>query len=437
MTTLLSGFDASFLAAETPHTPMHTLTVLTLAVPPGERSVRAFTRRALARAVRELPVLRARPSRRRWGHPVWEEVPVDLDAHISAETIWPTGTRTVEDALGELLEPLLPRDRPLWAAVILERPGSPEVTIGLKYHHALGDALASVRCLEILAGRAAPSATVAAPTRSFVPSTFAWLRELSALLVATVLGLVRSARFPQPLPFSTRNEAYDGPTPGARRIGLATLPFEPIAEARRGTGATVNDVLLALVAQALRRLAPERRFERPLVAAQPVAIGDGAHDRGNHLSSILVPVHVEAEDPDACLRRTVAATRGVKAAHLARGVELVMRWSDLAPAWALGLTWAVIRRLPRPPANLVVSNIPGPRERLALGDAALTSVATVGPLLATTGLNVTFESYAGRVHVVVASAGGIDARALAREIAEAADELSRDERETGRPSLAA
>ncbi|MGE0789216.1 MAG: wax ester/triacylglycerol synthase domain-containing protein [Sandaracinaceae bacterium] len=434
---MLSGFDASFLAAETAETPMHTLTVLTLRVPPGERNVRAFATRALARAAHALPALRARPRARRWGHPVWEEVPVDLDAHVSAETLWPTGRRTVEDALGELIEPLLPRDRPLWAARILERPGSDEVTIGLKYHHALGDALASVRSLAILSGHGEPSVGTPPLARSSVRGALAWVGELASLLVATLLGLVRSARHAQPIPFSTRNEAYDGPIGARRHIGRATLRFEAIAAARRGTDATVNDVLLTLVARALRRLDPVRRFDGPLIAAQPVAVGEGGHDRGNHLSSMLVPVHVEAGDAQSCLRATAASTRAAKSAHHARGVDLVMRWSELAPAWALRLTWALIRRLPRPPAHLVVSNIPGPKGALMLGDAALTSVSTVGPLLTTTGLNVTFESYAGGVHVLVASAGGIDPRALAHALADAADELAHDDREATRPSLAA
>lgn len=409
----LSGFDASFFAAETSATPMHTLKVLTLSLPAGTRCPREHARQALARAVRALPVLRCRPRERGLRRPVWEEVEVDLDAHVSAETLWPG--RSLERALADFVEPRLPRDRPLWAAHILDAPRASAVRIAIKYHHSLSDGLGSGRALERLAGSPAPRPRPA-PSRS--------ARGLWSLLVATVVGLLRSLRFPQAAPFASAGEPYDADVDAGRRVGLASLSLAAVRAAKEGEPATVNDVLLTLVALALRRLEPGRAFDRPLVAAQPVGLPGADHDRGNFLSSMLVPVHVEQGDPRDCLRRTAASTRAAKAAHAARGPELIMRWTDVLPSWALRLAWRVIARVPRPPAHLVVSTIRGADRPLRLGEATLEAVHLVGPLLPTTGLNVTFWTHADAIHVTVLGTHRVAAGALAAEIERALEALA-------------
>lgn len=124
MKTTLSGFDASFLASETASTPMHTLKVIVLERDPNfRRPTRTWIREGLRRAVDALPALRVRPRPAPFGlgHPSWEEVPVDVDQHLRFETLWPLGARTVEDAIAEHVQDLLPRDRPLFDVLVVER----------------------------------------------------------------------------------------------------------------------------------------------------------------------------------------------------------------------------------------------------------------------------------------------------------------------------
>jgi diacylglycerol O-acyltransferase len=116
---------------------------------------------------------------------------------------------------------------------------------------------------------------------------------------------------------------------------------------------------------------------------------------------VLVPLHVEEPRAWVRLEHTSRAASEAKALLAALGADLLLRWSELAPSFALRALWRVVRGSGRAPVDLVVSSVPGPREPLTLGGAALERIYSAGPLLETTGLNLTFWSYAGQLHACV------------------------------------
>jgi hypothetical protein len=137
--------------------------------------------------------------------------------------------------------------------------------------------------------------------------------------------------------------------------------------------------------------------DTPLVAGVPVGLGGAEdHRQGNRVSHLLVPLHVEIADP---LERLVATRRAAGAAkelHDVLGRGLLTRWSELAQRSALRWIWQrFVPRAKRPPINLVVSNVQGPREALYIAGARLVELWSVGPILEHIGLNVTVWSYQG------------------------------------------
>ena len=68
------------------------------------------------------------------------------------------------------------------------------------------------------------------------------------------------------------------------------------------------------------------------------------------------------------------------------------------------IVWRVVPHLPRPPINLVVSNVPGPRDTRYFGGAEVADLYSVGPLLEGIGLNVTAWTYRDRINFGILSA---------------------------------
>ncbi|MCZ7678635.1 MAG: WS/DGAT domain-containing protein [Sandaracinaceae bacterium] len=134
---------------------------------------------------------------------------------------------------------------------------------------------------------------------------------------------------------------------------------------------------------------------------------------------------VEERDAWARLARASASASAAKALHAARGTDLLVRWSEVLPAASLRALWRLVRLSGRAPVDLVVSNVPGPRRPLSIGGAALKRIYSVGPLLETTGLNVTCWSYAGRLYACVLACGDhdCDPEAIARGLERALEEL--------------
>ncbi len=441
----LSGLDASFLHVESATAHMHTLKVLVLERPSDARDLRGALLGRLEAALPSLPALRLRPRSGPLGLLVWEEAPVDLDAHVTLRTIH--GARgVVERAIGDFASRPLARDRPLWELMVLDDPCHRELVLVLKIHHAAADGRAAEHMLEI-AGGAAPASELESTRRTWTALFGLALLRLARVALAwpsvvasAVAGLLRSRRLarelaaPSARPFAGPPTTVGRREAAARRLAFASVPFEDVAAVKESAGVTVNDVVLAMTAGALRAHLGARA-DRPLVASMPVGVGEARYALGNRLSNVLVPIHVEERDAWARLARASASASAAKALHAARGTDLLVRWSEVLPAASLRALWRLVRLSGRAPVDLVVSNVPGPRTPLSIGGAALKRIYSVGPLLETTGLNVTCWSYAGRLYACVLACGDhdCDPEAIARGLERALEEL----RERARPALRA
>src|SRR5262249_35096118 len=148
-----------------------------------------------------------------------------------------------------------------------------------------------------------------------------------------------------------------------RRVAFVETELEALKQARGTTGATVNDVVLAIAAGGLRRFF-ERRGERVpehLVALVPVSVRrpDEDLELGNRIATILMKLPLGEADPRRRLELINAEMTRLKASEQANAASLIIEATGFAPptinrvlggALARPLTW-----------NLVVSNVPGPQ----------------------------------------------------------------------------
>jgi diacylglycerol O-acyltransferase len=163
---------------------------------------------------------------------------------------------------------------------------------------------------------------------------------------------------------------------------------------------TVNDVVVALCASALRAWLLERNElpSEPLVAMVPVSVRRGAERGvfGNRISAMIVPIATDEADPRRRLQRTHELLSAAKASFAALPASLLTDATTFIPpavaARAARTTMELLGRT-RPPLNLVISNVPGPRKPLFCAGARLESLYPLSVVVDGVGLNMTVMSY--------------------------------------------
>jgi len=199
---------------------------------------------------------------------------------------------------------------------------------------------------------------------------------------------------------------FNQPITPHRRIAFRSVSLDDVKAVKNAFGYSVNDVVLAMSAGALRRWLTDHDAlpELPLVAMIPVSVRDPASEgaMGNKVSAMLATLPTHVADPIARLRIAHAATAIAKAQQAAIPQGLVDQITDFAPpalaARAARVVFAtgVLERLP--PFNLVISNVPGPNIPVYLGGAKMLAHYPVSVLTDGLGLNITVVGYLGQLH---------------------------------------
>jgi diacylglycerol O-acyltransferase len=458
----LTGLDAGFLYMETPTLHMHTIkaAVIDPSTVPGGYTFERF-KEVLGERLHLLPPFRRRVVEVPLGlhHPVWIEDPdFDLDRHVRRMSLpAPGGRRGMDAAIGEVASTPLPRDRPLWEIVVLE--GLPDGRIGFvaKLHHALADGVAAAELLANVMDLEPepPELPVAEepwrPERRPSRRALLWaaivdavrgLKRLPALLVRTLRSLLAVGRRRREADVSPPRPVLDTPNTGfstsltPRRVfATTTLSLPDIKAVKSAAGVTVNDVLLALVATSLRRYLTDRDDlpAQPLVAGVPVSTDRPDEVRrlgGNKVSNMFTALPTHLADPRERLAAVHEVTSAAKEVHNLLGVDMLADWVEYTPprpyAWFMRqYSRFRIADRHRPPINVVVSNVPGPRQPLYVAGARLEAIYSVGPVLEGIGLNVTAWSYLDQVHVGAIACADVmpDLEEVTDGLAEALEEL--------------
>ena len=455
----LSGLDAGFLYMETPTQHLHTMKVA-LVDPSSSPGGYSFERvhDVLSRHLRDLPAFRRRLVRvpANLHHPLWvDDDDFDLSRHLRLVRAPAPGDRSALDAVAsEAASVPLDRRYPLWEIWVVEGLADGEVGFIAKVHHCVADGVKAAEMLLAVLGpdpAAEPPIGDVAPWKGETPPSRRRLladairdrlldvRHLPRLLGGTAKGLraVAAARrqsaSPPPPPFSTESASFNRALTARRVFVSQSLDLEAVRSIRRRLDVTVNDVVLALCAGALRSWLGEQGElpARPLIVGVPVSTRDefsvGAANRVSNLF-VALPVHEAGVDRRVQLIHEAAA--GAKAQNLALGPDLLSDWSQLTPAPVFAAVVRAYSRLNladrhRPPINLVVSNVPGPSEPLYVAGARLRGLWSMGPILENIGLNVTVWSYVDQLNFGLVGCPDLtpDLHRLAELLPEALDEL--------------
>jgi diacylglycerol O-acyltransferase / wax synthase len=427
----LNGMDAMLLYSETPNLHTHTLKVAVVdgAGYNGEFTFDVF-RHTLLRRLHRLDPLRYKLVDIPWRlhHPMWlENCEVELDYHLRRVQVpSPGGRRELDEVIGNVATIPLDRSRPLWEFHFAEGMAGGRVAIIGKLHHALADGVASANLLARVMDLAGPVQDERDNDPNCVPpSTAELLRaaardhaQQAAALPGVITGAVSGVR-------RLRRRAHErGKHPDLARLlhapptfinhvvspvrtfATATLSLAQVKQTSKQLQITINDLVMAMAAGALRQLLLryDGTADRPIIASVPASTDRSPHRiSGNELGGMAVSLPTHIGDPLERVRLTSLATAIAKENNELFGPKLYGKLISYLPSVAApaAFRWLARRNTQNRLFNLPVSNVAGPRERGRFSGAIVSEIYSAGPLIAACGINVTVWSYVDQLNISV------------------------------------
>jgi diacylglycerol O-acyltransferase / wax synthase len=460
----LSSVDVSFLTNESASSHMHVGGILIFeGPPPSYEDLLEHIRGRLHLVPRFRQKLAHPPVQT--GRPFWVDDPnFNLEYHVRHSALPAPGSEEqLRKMSARVFSQQLDRTKPLWELWLVQGLTRKRFALITKTHHALVDGVSGVDIATVLFDTK-PVPEPAEPDHDWVPDTEPSSATLATKglegLLATPLRLARRLEHTIQHPQAAVRQLAEA-AEGVGEIGWAfanpapTVPLNAdIGSHRRFTwvrsdlgqmkriknelGGTVNDVVLAVVAGAIRDWLHGRgiRTEGLELRAQvPVSIrAEGERGQlGNRLAVMRAPLPVYIADPVRRLQTVTRAMQGLKQSKQALGAEVITRFNDFAPPTLLAQAARInfSTRL----FNLVVTNVPGPQMPLYVLGRELQDIFPVGFLPPHQALFVAIMSYNGGVNFgLLADYDSMDdveviAEAIERSIAELAEAAEAAEQE--------
>jgi diacylglycerol O-acyltransferase len=434
----LSGLDASFLYLETPAQLMHVCGVIVLdpSTMPGGYSFDALIA-GIDENVRDVPEF-TRKLRRvplDLDHPVWvQDKHFDIERHVIRLGLpTPGGYQELMQVCSRLAGRPLDRSRPLWEMWVIEGyvddDGRELIAVFSKMHHATVDGVSGANLISHLTAiepDAAPLALTPITPFGHEPSRVELLGRgvvasvtrpltIPKALVPSVKGIAQTvgrarAGTAMAAPLTAPRTSFNGTITGHRAVGMVDMSLDDVKTVKTATGATVNDVVLAVAGGALRSYLEDRDElpESSLLATVPMSVRETSkrEDGANKVSALFTRLGTDVEDPLERLEELAASNRNAKEHAQAIPADSLQDWAEFAAPRTFGLAvraYAGLRLAEKHPVvhNLVISNVPGPPIPLYFMGAEILALVPLGPVFHGAGVNVTVMSNNGKIHVGV------------------------------------
>ena len=426
----LSAQDSSFLVFEGPTTHMHVggtsiFEIGPLATPSGGVDIERI-RQYIGSRLHFIPRYRQRLAFVPFtNNPVWvDDDRLNLNYHVRHTSLPRPGDETqLKQLTARIISQQLDRGKPLWELWIVEGLEGGRFAMVLKTHHCVVDGVSGVDLMSVLLNPSPTDAVESAPPwmPRRAPTPTELLRDDVVRRAAAPLDLAR--RLVSALEDPTRARAdlaenvsatweavsaglwrpadtpLNRPIGPHRRFDWHGLDLVEVKAVKNCLGGTINDVVLATVAGAVRRFLTQRRVNIDALnykAVVPVSVRSAAEqgNLGNRVSAWLMSLPIQERDPRRRFTAVQELTTRLKDSKQARGIEMLTQVAELAdPILTLGVRLAARMH----PYNLIVTNIPGPQFPLYLLGAQMIEGYPHVPLFEYQGLGVALFSYIGKL----------------------------------------
>lgn len=453
----MNVLDAGLLAMESPATPMHIGGVQILRPPKG--AGRSYVRELRDRVRGIQPTsapfnYRLAPRKGPLGLPAWEELKnVDMSQHVQHHALpWPGGQDELMALISRLNLPLLDRSRPMWEYHLIEGLEGGRFAAFTRIHHAMIDGEWGMRLMhqttsdDPLVRDLPPYWAVKfakSPRRDALTAKEhgGWWQRKTALgdeIVKTGAQLRRAIRrvFESywrptdaglPMLYSAPDCILNGPLTPRREMAVVELDLGRVKALANANDATVNEIMLALCGASLREylLARHALPDKPLIANIPVALArPEGESGGNAIGSAFISLATHLADPVKRFEAIRGSSQQAKQlihdlSPMALTIYGVTTGLPFIVAQALGHVEKVHTQ------TLVISNVPGPREKRYVNGALIEAEYPLALLVPGQAMNITVIGLADRLDAAVLVCPDLapDPQRVTRGLKRALDEL--------------
>lgn len=434
----LSGLDATFLHLETPEMPMHVGSLNVLDLPKGYKGdfyedAKQFMASRIHLAdvfTRKLALMPFDMS-----NPVWvDDEDIDLDYHVRHITLPKPGTnRQLQQYVARLHSSLIDRSRPMWEFYIIDGLKSGQAALYTKVHHAGIDGQAGVEVGKAIFDLEA-TGRVVKPPRSRprahnyqlgmaelataalrnTAQQYIKLFKMAPAIARAIGGLAKpdekaaekaAASAPKKFNLFAPRTSLNVSITNQRTFAGRTISLAETKYVAKHFGVSLNDVVMATVAGALRHyLADNNELPaKPLVAGVPVSLREAGDDTANNQASmILVSLATDITDPIQRLKAINASSTSSKSTMNRFKAIVLDDFPTFAAPWLVSGIASMVGRsgivnLLPPAANVAISNVAGAPFPMYFAGALVTCYYPVSIASHGTALNVTVQSYNGRM----------------------------------------
>lgn len=431
----ISGVDATFLYGETPTSPMH---VGSVCIIEGSLKLETF-RELIASRLHQIPTLRKKLmfAPMSVDYPYWVDDPdFNIDLHIQHVALpKPGGWAQLRKMASQVFSEPLDRSRPLWSFTFVEgvdtipQVPSGSVAIISKIHHVAIDGMAGAGMMSLIFDMTSDVKDIP-PPRPYRPKPLP--NELSLVMKSAVSFAKNPLRLPSIVgntiaatiktgvvtrtqhldlptaPFTAPATPINGIISAKRMWNAAILDLDRVKNLKRIMGTTLNDVILAICAGALRKYLndKEKLPKKPLVAMVPVSTRQATDTsaKGNKISAMLVQLATDISDPIERIQAIHENTTVGKTYQGAAGAQTLSNLAETVPYGIANLASRMYSRynmskMHNPVFNLVITNVPGPPIPMYLQGHKLLSIMGSAPIIDGMGLIITVFSYDGRITI--------------------------------------
>jgi len=434
----LSGLDATFLHLETPEMPMHVGSLNVLDLPKGYTGdFYEDAKKFMASRIHLADVFTRKLALMPFDmtNPVWvEDNDIDLDYHVRHITLPKPGTnRQLQQYVARLHSSLIDRSRPMWEFYIIDGLKSGQVALYTKVHHAGIDGQAGVEVGKAIFDLEA-TGRVVKPPRSRprgnnyqlgmaelataalrnTAQQYVKLFKMAPAIARAISGLARpdekaaekdAAAAPKKFNLFAPRTSLNVSITNQRTFAGRTISLAETKYIAKHFGVSLNDVVLATVSGALRHyLADNNELPaKPLVAGVPVSLREAGDDTANNQASmILVSLASDITDPIQRLKAINASSTSSKSTMNRFKAVILDDFPTFAAPWLVSGIASMVGRsgivnLLPPAANVAISNVAGAPFPMYFAGALVTCYYPVSIASHGTALNVTVQSYNGRM----------------------------------------
>lgn len=363
----------------------------------------------------------------------WEEVDeVDIDYHLRHSALpQPGGERELAILISRLHSIPLDHNRPMWECHVIEGLEDNCFAIYSKMHHALIDGVAGARLMAHWLGQTEPKIetdfppfwAMSKPKRSHKtqaiasrPPSFSerWISPLTIPLKSTVgvfdatlkslLGARLKSNPDLVAPYSAPNSILNTDIGPQRRVSTVEFSTERLLRVGKHHKGTLNDVVMAICGGALRSYLLEQDAlpEKPLISQVPVSFRQKDDlGGGNAIGMLLASLGTDEPDTLARFKKVKASMSASKSLLADMSATQITAYSALMTLpFALGQISGLGNRSSRPMYNVVISNVPGPREKRYLNGAEAFSIHPISFVMQGQALNITLFTYDDKITFV-------------------------------------